>query len=270
VKRQPWYDSTKKSSKSDKTWLIIGGVVVFVACLFGLFLVSSLTMGWFMLSGELVTAPGPTAPAMLAMQGPALTISTPSPILPSPTPSATLTKIPTATSTSTVTPIPSDTPTATVPPSTDTPTPAPTPVPPTATAPPLPPTDTPTPEPPPPPAFSFTIQEADTFPTNHFNFDVFVAITNAGNHPLSGFQVIGTHSSGMQVSSAPSASDWTENSGAMHYKAGNVKFQVLNSPTGVWTLQLVDGTGQPAAPPLEFPFDADNPSWHFVIYRQNP
>ncbi|MEM7342630.1 MAG: hypothetical protein AAF485_00170 [Chloroflexota bacterium] len=195
--------------------------------------------------------------------------------LPTFTPAPTFTPPP-PTSTATETPLPTDTPTPS-----PTETPTETPLPPTATATDLPPTATftvtplpPTATPPPPPTdtptptFSHSILETGGFSTSHPNFDVFIAVTNTGNVPVSGYRVIGFHSGGMQVESAVSAGDWTENSGAMHYKAGNIKYQVPNSPTGIWTLQLVDEAGNPAAPPVEFPFDASNPSWYFLLYGQ--
>jgi hypothetical protein len=95
-----------------------------------------------------------------------------------------------------------------------------------------------------------------------------VAITDAANKPLSGYRLIGLHSSGLRVESQVSAGDWTVNSGAKHYKAGNIKYEVFNSPPGVWTLQLVDESGQPAAPPIEFSFDAAQPTWYFLLYRR--
>jgi hypothetical protein len=108
----------------------------------------------------------------------------------------------------------------------------------------------------------------EKFSTNHLNFDVYIAITDAHNAPLSGYRMLGQHSGGMQVESRVSANRWTENSGAMHYKAGNIKYEVFNSPGGVWTLQLVDEANQPVAPSLEFPFDPASPTWYFVLYRQ--
>ena len=62
--------------------------------------------------------------------------------------------------------------------------------------------------------------------------------------------------------------DWTANSGAMHYKAGNIKYEAPNSPSGVWTLQLVDGNNTPVAPPVEFAFDTASPAWYFLIYER--
>lgn len=85
---------------------------------------------------------------------------------------------------------------------------------------------------------------------------------------MSGYRVIGRHSSGLQIDSQVSANDWTVNSGAKHYKAGNVKYEAFNSPSGTWTLQLVDEAGQPVAPAIDFPFDTTSPSWYFIIYRR--
>jgi hypothetical protein len=80
--------------------------------------------------------------------------------------------------------------------------------------------------------------------------------------------MLGRHSDGIQLDSEVSANRWTQNSGAMHYKAGNIKYEAFNSPGGVWVLQLVDEAGQPAAPPLEFPFDPADPNWYFVLLQR--
>lgn len=94
-----------------------------------------------------------------------------------------------------------------------------------------------------------------------------MAVINGKNKPLPGYRLRGVHSSGLQIDSQVSADDWTQNSGAMHYKAGNVKYEAPNSPTGVWTLELLDEAGAPVAPPVEFSFDAANPTWYFLLYR---
>jgi hypothetical protein len=95
-----------------------------------------------------------------------------------------------------------------------------------------------------------------------------VAITDDNNNPLSNYRVIGTHSGGLQVESAVSAGAWTENSGANHYKAGNIKYAVPNSPSGIWKLQLVDDDNIPVAPLVELPFDSNNPTWYFLFYER--
>ena len=141
----------------------------------------------------------------------------------------------------------------------------------TQTPTPFPPTNTPVPTdtpPPPPPAFPFVIKETAQFPTNHPNFDVYVAIVNNDNRPLSDYRVIGTHSSGLQVESRASDGDWTVNSGANHYKGGNLKYEAPNSSTGVWKLQLVVSANTPVGPPIDFSFDAVNPTWYFIIYER--
>jgi hypothetical protein len=135
-------------------------------------------------------------------------------------------------------------------------------VPPTAT--PLP-TDTPVPA---APEFPFTIKETGKFDTTHLNFDVFVAITDDNNRPLSGYRIVGTHDTGLQLESRESAGAWTDNSGAMHYKAGNTKYEALNSPSGRWTLQLVDADGRPVGPPAAFDFDVTSPTWYFLYYER--
>jgi len=185
--------------------------------------------------------------------------------LPAP-PTSTPTSSPTPVATATLPPTETPLPTATPPPPTETPSPAPTetrpPVPPPPTTTPLP-TDTP---PPPAPGYPFIIKETASFPTSHLNFDVYVAITDKKNKPLRDYRVIGTHSSGLHYEGQGSAGDGTAISGAMHYKAGNIKVEVSNSPTGLWTLQLVDSDNQPVAPPVEFPFDTANPTWYFLLY----
>ena len=78
---------------------------------------------------------------------------------------------------------------------------------------------------------------------------MFVAITDDDNSPLSGYRIVGTHDSGLQLESRESAGAWTENSGAMHYKAGNIKYEALNSP-------------------VEFSFDTANPTWYFLYFER--
>jgi hypothetical protein len=194
-----------------------------------------------------------------------------------PTNTNTSTPIPTNTPTTT----PTDTPTVTpLPTDTTTPTNTPTSIPPTDT--PIPPTDTPIPTLPPPtptdtptltptpqPAYKFKILEQDVFPTNHADFDVYIAITDEDNHPLGNYRVIANHTSGLQVESQVSVDRWSENSGAMWYKGANLKFQFLDSSTGVWNLQLVDEANQPMAPPAELAFDVANPTWYFLLYRSD-
>ncbi len=169
----------------------------------------------------------------------------------------------------TVTPVPRVTRRAAAP--TFTPTASPTTLP-TATSTPTvtptsPPTATPFPTNTPALNYPFVIAETAQFPTSHLNFDIYVAITDTDNRPLSGYRLLGRHSGGLQIESQVSAGDWTVNSGAKHYKAGNIKYEAPNSPTGVWTLQLVDEAGAPVAPPVEFPFDTANPTWYFLLYR---
>jgi hypothetical protein len=263
VNRQPFYEPARSRANSGRTLLIVGGIIVVLVCVVGLFLVSSITMGWYAMTSRLAVVITPTPAQLLAVQPAAVfTRLTAVSFTATTTPSITPTPLPTATPTLSPTPVPTATPTATPLPPTDTP------VPPTPTSPPPLPTDTLTPEPTPTPAFSFVIQETAAFPTSHVNFDVYIAVTDVNNRPLSGYRLIGTHSSGLQISSDPSAGDWTVNSGAMHYKAGNIKYVAPNSPGGIWQLQLVDSTGRPAAPPLEFPFDPAGPNWYFVVYRQ--
>ncbi|MEM7344422.1 MAG: hypothetical protein AAF485_09265 [Chloroflexota bacterium] len=192
------------------------------------------------------------------------TVLPPSPTA-TPLPVDTPTPVPIFTFTPTVTPAVTDTPVPTdTPPPTETPAPTDTPVPtqpPAPTATPLP-TDTPVPD------FAFDVTEQLQFPTNHESFDIFIAIVNDSNIPQSGYRVLGSHSSGAQFSSDPSASDWTVNSGANHYKGGNIKIEYPFSPGGVWTLQLVDEASQPVAPPAEMMYDPSNSTWHFILYQR--
>jgi hypothetical protein len=181
---------------------------------------SSLTL-WLAMNQPQVTATPTATPRKLAA-------------LPRLTSSPSATRIP---STATPTPLPTDTATL-VPTLTPSSTPSPTPVTPSATPPPPPPTPVPTDTPTPAPSFPFIILESEGHETNHLNFDVFVAITDENNKPLSGYRVLGRHSSGLQADSQVSAGDWTVNSGASQYKGGNLKYEAFNSPTGVWTLQL--------------------------------
>lgn len=180
---------------------------------------------------------------------------------PTPSPSPTFTPIPTET------PTPLPTATATLVP-TWTPSFTPTPLPATPTPPPPTPTPLPSDTPTPTPSFPFVVLETEGHETNHLNFDIYVAITDKDNKPLSGYRLLGHHSSGLQVDSQVSANDWTVNSGARQYKGGNLKYEAPNSPTGTWTLQLVDEAGQPVAPPMDFPFDTASPSWYFILYRR--
>ncbi len=229
-------------------------ILVFVLLL-GLCLVTTVTtvgsgLALWVAQDHLATGPSPTA---RATRRPTLT--------PTPTPShtATATPTPTATPSPSPTPLPTNTPTATA-----TEVLADTPAPP----PPPPPTSTPVPtDTPAPVSLPFEIKESQGFDTTHLDFDVYVAITDQDNRPLSDYRVIGRHSSGQQVDSEVSRSEWTVNSGAKHYKAGNIKYNVPNSGSGVWTLQLVDASGAAVAPPIDLPFDSSRPTWYFVLYQ---
>lgn len=227
--------------------ILLGG-----SCVFAAFTIagSSLTL-WLAMQQPVVTAT-PTATSTRKLV--AL-------LAPSPSPSAPL--IPTLTETPT--PLPTDTATFT-PSLTPTFTPTATPMTPSATPPP--PTPTPTDTPTPAPSFPFIIVETEGHETNHLNFDIYIAITDEDNKPLSGYRVLGHHSSGLQVDSQTSAGDWTVNSGARQYKGGNLKYEAPNSPTGAWAIQLVDESGQAVAPEITFPFDATNPFWYFILYRR--
>lgn len=193
---------------------------------------------------------------------PPLALSSPSPTAtPSPTP--TPSPRPSPTPLPTVTPSPTLSPT---PPPSATPTPRPTASP---TSPPPTATPSPTVTFTPAPAYTFAILETEQFPTNHPDFDIYIAVTDSDNNPLGGYRAIGSHSGGLRVESDASTTAWAFNSGAMHYKAGNIKFQALNSPQGVWTVQLVNEAGQPVAAPVELSFDPTRPTWYFILYRKS-
>ena len=245
----------------NQLFILFGTLATLALCATGAFVVLGSGAALYFMgdAGHVASAAQPT-------RRPAAVVS-----LPTVTSTPTLTPLPLPTNT----PLPTDTPTYTAtPPPTDTPPPTATPrLPdtPTATATPAPPTATPLPTDTPIPTaipYAFTIKESVGFDTSHFNFDVYVAVVDDNNKPLPDYRIIGVHSSGMQIESRPSARDWTHNSGAMHYKAGNIKYEVMNSPTGVWTLQLVTPDGALAAPPVEYAFDSNSPSWYFLIYER--
>jgi len=243
--------------KNKHILIIIGIALLIGACLF--VVVSSGGILWMLSSQPLAVTPTAALP--------------PTPVsYVTPEATATATLPPPPTFTPTFTPLPTETPTLVVPSPTpapgNTPTAAPSPLPPTDTPVPALPTPTPPPTETPAPAFSFEAAEVDTFPTNHLDFDVYIAVVDANNTPLNGYKVVGVHNSGLRAESGPSAGDWTENSGAMYYKAGNIKYQVANSPGGVWQLQLVDGAGVAVAAPLDFPFAQDDLKWYFVLYKR--
>jgi len=245
--------------------IIIGIVLVLIGCGVTFVTMSAGAVTWAVLSEEALqpTLTPELARRKVAMVKPTFTNTPTSP----PTPTATAS--PTLTATPTDTPLPTDTPvpptnTPTVEPPTNTPEPTATNTP----LPPPPPTNTPEPTPTPVPSFPFEIAEHETFPTSHLNFDVYIGVTDTDNHPLTGYRIIGTHSNGQQIESRESARDWTENSGAMWYKAGNIKYEAMSSPQGTWTLQLVDNSGQPVAPPIAFQFNPDDPTWYFLLYRR--
>jgi hypothetical protein len=241
------------SRKSARTLFMLLSVVLVGLCLLGAFVTLSSGLTLWLAYGD--SAILPTATAQPTRRVVIISSATPTP-----TPTLTPTVTPTVSPTSTPTASPTLTPSSTPIPPTETATA--TAIPPTST--PLP-TDTPTPL---PPTFPFTITETQGFETNHLDFDIYVAITDDKNKPLSGYRVVGTHSGGLRVESQVSAGDWTVNSGARHYKAGNVKFSVPNSPTGSWSLQLLDETGQPAAPAIQLPFETVQPTWYFILYQR--
>jgi hypothetical protein len=216
---------------------------------------SSLTL-WVGLN-RAAALPSPTSRReIVALKTPTPTSTPTLTVTPSPTPTLSATKTPSPTATATFTPAP--------------PSLTPTPIPPTHTPSPLPPPpNTPPPTATPTPPFSFVVAETAQFPTSHLDFDVYIAITDRHNAPLSGYRVLARHSSGQQFESAVSAGAWTENSGAKHYKAGNIKYHLANSSGGVWSLQLVDAANQPVAPAVECPFDPAGPAWYFILYRKS-
>lgn len=246
-------------TKTQQKLVLIFGVILLAGlCLTGFIALGSGVTLWFAFENS-SNLPTPTRQivrqaAALVTPSPTIEASATATATQPPPPTATFTRVPTVTPAPTKTPVP---PTETPIPPTNTPLPVQ--VPPTAT--PLP-TDTPM------PAYPFTILETGQFPTNHLDFDVFIAVTDANNKPLNGYRVVGQHSSGVQAESEVSAPEWTHNSGAMQYKAGNIKYSVPQSPGGTWVLQLVDENDEPVAPAVEFPFDPANPTWYFLLYRK--
>ncbi len=250
--------------QSSRIIMLLAAFALLIVCAGAAFIALGSGLALFVLGDSAAASPpveaAPTRRPAAVVSLPTVTAtptatSTPPPTA-TPLPSATATETASPTATATSTPLPTDTPAP--PPDTPTATSAP----PTATPPP---TETPLPTPVP---YAFAVKEQAGFETNHPNFDVYVAVVDSSNKHLPDFRVIGTHSSGMQVDSRPTANDWTENSGAMHYKGGNLKYEVMNSPGGEWTLQLVGPDGAPAAPPLVFPFDLASPRWYFVIFER--
>ena len=250
------------NSYFKSSWVLIIAIVGMGLCLVATFMLFGSGLAVWFLDSRAGDAPsaarGPARTSRELARLPALPTYT---VTPSATPIPTSTPLPTATSTPTITPTPTTPATATPSPQ-PTDTPPPTPLPSTATPQA---TDTPTPS---APQYPFIVKETAEFNTSHLNFDVFVAITDDDNSPLSGYRIVGTHDSGLQLESRESAGAWTENSGAMHYKAGNIKYEALNSPGGVWTLQLVDSDGQPVGPPVAFSFDTANPTWYFLYFER--
>lgn len=243
--------------KKQLNLLLPGLIVVWLGCVF----IGILSVG--MVGVTKYTVPPQRAVIIPATSRPTFTATAAPPTI---TPLPTATPIVPATATPTPTATPTVPPTATATPS---PFPSPTPLPPeptrsasTSTS--APPTATPAPA----LLFAFTVLESAQFETSHTDFDVFIAVTDQNNTPLAGYKVVGEHSAGLRVESALTAGAWTENSGAKHYKGGNLKFSVLNSPSGAWRLQLLDGDGNAVAPALDFGFDAANPHWYFVLYRR--
>lgn len=240
--------------KGRQLFIIAGGILLVGFCLAATFTLLGSGVALWLAVDKTAIQPSPTARATRRLVAIFTPTPTPTP-LPTNTPTQTPEPTPTATLLPTSTLPPTPEPTATV---------APTP---TAASPTLAPAPSPT-ETPAPPSYPFFIKETAGFSTNHLDFDVYVAITDEDNKPLSGYRVIGSHSSGLQVTSEASANDWTVNSGAMHYKGGNLKVSVPNSATGLWALQLIDEAGNQVAPPVEFPFDSSSPSWYFLLYRR--
>jgi len=244
-----------------KALLIFVLVLAAVGCGVGVFLGAGAGLALWLASrsdvGPVAAAPKPTRiwPTVTATSMPA----TPEPAevleLSSPTATQSPTSSPTPTSTPTIEPTPTASPTVTVSATADVELPA---VPPTSTA-----TVTSTPA----PAYAFVLVESDAFPTGKDDLDVFVAVTDADNNPLDGYRILGAHSNGQQMESQTSVARWSENSGAMHYKAGNIKLHIEHSPAGSWALTLVDQTNQVVAAPVDLASDPAAPQWHFLLFR---
>jgi hypothetical protein len=243
-----------------KVLLLAVMIAVVIGCTSGVLLGAGAGMAFWFASGSevkpIARAPSPTRmwPTVTstilptATEAPAAAVDPLTPTV-SPTPTNTATPAPTEMPSATATIAPLPTPTA------------------AATETPVPPTLTPAPTETPLPAFDFELAESDAFPTGKDDFDAFIAVTDANNNPLGGYRIMGTHSNGQQLESQPSVDRWSENSGAMHYKAGNIKLHVTDSPEGEWTLTLVNAENQVAAASVNLAVDRAAPQWYFLLFR---
>ena len=117
------------------------------------------------------------------------------------------------------------------------------------------------------PSYAFVLAESDAFPTGKGDLDVFVAITDRNNNPVGDYHLLVTNASGQSLESATSVDRWSENSGANHYKAGNIKLHYENVVAGDWTLTLMDAANQVVAEPFVLAFEPAAPQWFFILFR---
>lgn len=206
------------------------------------------------------------------------------PDLPSPHKVPTEIPTPVPTLTPSPAPLPSDTP---VPLPTDTSIP-PTPPPPTqavvqsqsqvpvqvAAA--APPTETPAPTDTPAPSFRFTVKEQGNRAFQRTNYQaivIYVAIVTASNVPIGGLKIVGDHSSGIHIESAPSDWHWSATNclDCDYVKFGNVKFEPGTFSDGVWNIYVADSAGTPLSPvvPLSYSANPEQWVWDFIIFSES-
>lgn len=191
-----------------------------------------------------------------------------------PTSVPTLTPSPVPEVTATPIPLPTDTPVPTQPP----PAPAVIQSQPQAQAPAQPPpTDTPAvPTNTPAPTFRFNVKEQGnrTFQkTNYHAITIYVAIVTSGNVPIGGLKVVGDHSSGIHVESAPSDWHWSATNclDCDYIKFANVKFEPGTFSDGVWNIYVADSAGTKLSPvvPLSYSADPEQWVWDFIIFSES-
>ncbi|MCB0190731.1 MAG: hypothetical protein KDJ65_02195 [Anaerolineae bacterium] len=138
------------------------------------------------------------------------------------------------------------------------------------------PTDTPVvPTDTPAPAFRFSLREQgnrEFQKTNYHGITIYVAIVSSGNIPIGGLKVVGDHSSGIHVESAPSDWHWSATNclDCDYIKFANVKFEPGTFSDGVWNIYVTDGSGTPLSPvvPLSYSADPEQWVWDFVLFSE--
>ncbi|MCB0208437.1 MAG: hypothetical protein KDJ52_03890, partial [Anaerolineae bacterium] len=139
------------------------------------------------------------------------------------------------------------------------------------------PTDTPVvPTDTPAPAFRFTVKEQGNREfqrTNYHAITIYVAIVTSGNVPIGGLKVVGDHSSGIHIESAPSDWHWSATNclDCDYIKFANVKFEPGTFSDGVWNIYVADSAGTPLSPvlPLSYSADPEQWVWDFVLFSES-